>query len=133
MPISTKVVEALQALGEGTERSMTSRLADYLPHIESALSKGVKREQIVKALKDDGLVFSIRSFDATLYKLRKRAQRLTVSVEPSAPKTDQQAPSTANHGSSDGAAERSFKATPPTSSTKTTNEARRAKANKYVG
>ena len=67
--------DRLKKLEAGTNRSLTARLADHLDAIESALSKGVKRELIVKALNDEGLAFTLRSFDTALYQIRKKHAR----------------------------------------------------------
>lgn len=54
------------------KRSKAARLRDVISEVELALSKGVKRESIVKTLSENGLNISLKNFDTALYRYRKK-------------------------------------------------------------
>ncbi|KAA8690602.1 hypothetical protein F4W70_30035, partial [Pseudomonas cannabina] len=49
-------------------RSVASRLRDIFPDIERALEAGVSRTAILKALEDDGLAITMKTFESALYR-----------------------------------------------------------------
>lgn len=66
---------ALTALKEGASVSAARRIARVLPEIEAALSRGVSRELIRKALQDDGIDITANGFATALYRLRKSVRK----------------------------------------------------------
>ncbi|KPY38401.1 hypothetical protein B7R56_11115 [Pseudomonas savastanoi pv. retacarpa] len=52
-------------------RSVASRLRDIFPDIERALEAGVSRTAILKALEDDGLAITMKTFESALYRIRR--------------------------------------------------------------
>ena len=68
--------EALKKLASGNEfRSNTARLRDVFHEVEAAISAGVSRQKIVETLADAGLKMSLKTFEGTLYRIRKKSSK----------------------------------------------------------
>lgn len=71
MPENTTLKKQLQFAAEGKKRSASARLKDVLDDVENAIYSGVKHEEIIALLKNDGLHFTLKSFRNALFYLRK--------------------------------------------------------------
>lgn len=70
-------------------RSKTARLREVLDGVETALSAGVSKENILKLLAEDGIIFTEGSFSTTLHRLRAEKK----NEAPSKPVSTQKATS----------------------------------------
>ncbi|MCY0858723.1 hypothetical protein [Cupriavidus sp. D39] len=64
--------------------SQAARLRPYFEKIETALSIGIRREQIFATLNDNGIAMNLAAFDKAMYRLRKRAS-LAPALSPAQP------------------------------------------------
>jgi hypothetical protein len=84
-----KIVDDLAKLrSNDTARSKAGRFRDFLKDVEATLKTGVSMQTIVDTLATNGLVFSLSSFKATIYRLRKELNdsgRVGRPLMPSAP------------------------------------------------
>jgi len=67
----SKLVDALSNLAKGDGRPEMSKLRDIFQQIESTLSAGVTRADVLEVLHDQGFRMKLRSFESALYRLRK--------------------------------------------------------------
>lgn len=68
----SSLANKLTNLAESSQdRSLAARLRDVFPEIEKAMEKGVSRSNILKALQDDGMEISMKTFESALYRMRK--------------------------------------------------------------
>jgi len=72
MSENTTLKKQLLFAAEGKNRSASARLKDVLDDVENAISSGVKHEEIIALLKNDGLHFTLKSFRNALFYLRKK-------------------------------------------------------------
>jgi len=72
MSENTTLKKQLQFAAEGKNRSASARLKDVLDDVENAIFSGVKHEEIIALLKNDGLHFTLKSFRNALFYLRKK-------------------------------------------------------------
>lgn len=67
-----KIKEVMQALSEGSaNRTAIGRIRDIFDDIEIALSAGVKREAIWKALDKEGIKMPLKTFESAIFRIRK--------------------------------------------------------------
>lgn len=79
---STKLSEELRKLAaDNQKRTKSSRLNDVFDDIEHALKNGVSRQAVIELLAKNGFEISMKSFESSLARLRKkRKETKTVSV-----------------------------------------------------
>lgn len=74
---STKISEQLRKLATDNEkRTKSARLNDIFEDIEFALNNGIPRQIIVDLLNENGLEISLKSFESTLARLRKKRKAI---------------------------------------------------------
>lgn len=70
---SIKISEQLKKLAKDSEkRTKSSRLNDVFDDIENALKNGISRQAIIELLAENGLEISMKSFESTLARLRRK-------------------------------------------------------------
>jgi len=62
----------LRLAAKGKNRSLAAKLNDVFDEVENAISQGVRHDEIVALLINDGLDFTLKSFRNTLFYLRKK-------------------------------------------------------------
>ena len=87
----SEIVEKLKALSSSDQRPASARMRDYMDWIENALAQGVRRADIVAALNEGGIAITLKNFEQTLYReRRKKAEKLhlgTGAVNPQSAKS----------------------------------------------
>lgn len=63
-------LHALQA--DDAKRSNAARLRDVFPEVERTLASGVTRMEVIKALKENNIVFTLNGFDSTMARIRRQ-------------------------------------------------------------
>ncbi|MCW7541252.1 hypothetical protein OOT46_25915 [Aquabacterium sp. A7-Y] len=71
-PPKAAISQALRVLAEEGQRSETARLREVLDDVEHALNAGVSRAAVLDVLHAQGFTMSMKTFENTLYRLRKR-------------------------------------------------------------
>lgn len=72
----TSVAAALRELAKNDEhRSETARLRDVIDDVEAALTAGVSRPAVLKALHEQGFTMTMKSFESALYRIRKQRKK----------------------------------------------------------
>lgn len=80
--------EKLRSLAnDDLTRSKSARLRDVFDDVELALSAGVSKEKILNQLAEDGLNFSMTTFNTTLQRLRAKRKNEAPSKPVSTTKT----------------------------------------------
>lgn len=73
---SIKISEQLKKLASNNEkRTKSSQLNDVFNDVENALKSGISRQSIIELLAENGLVISMKSFESTLARLRKKRKK----------------------------------------------------------
>lgn len=67
------LIDKLKALSGSDTRPAAARMRDYIQQIEDALSSGVRRADVVAALNDSGIQITLKNFEQTLYRERRKA------------------------------------------------------------
>lgn len=68
------MVNALRQLSNGTFRSKTARLRDLYDEVERLRSSGVTHAKIIETMRDNGLEFGLRTFEVTLYRIKRERE-----------------------------------------------------------
>jgi hypothetical protein len=80
-PTAETVADALKKLAsEDGSRSKTARLREVLPEIEAAQKAGVRNQKIVETLNAHGFELNLKTFETTLYRIRKKPGKETKST-----------------------------------------------------
>ena len=66
------MIEKLKALSNSDQRPASARMRDYMDGIETALANGVRRADIVATLNDGGIQITMKNFEQTLYRERRK-------------------------------------------------------------
>ena len=70
---STKLSEELRKLAaDNQKRTKSSRLNDVFDDIEHALNNGISRQSIIDLLAENGFEISMKTFESSLARLRKK-------------------------------------------------------------
>ncbi len=85
-------IEHLQQTEQQTGRPTSRRIAELLPDIEAALARGFRREQVVSALKTEGIDVTPAMLSTYLHRLRKRSPVSTLPIESASPSLPKPAP-----------------------------------------
>lgn len=71
-----QLIALLQELAQQSEtKSKRARLEEIFGEVEAQLSQGVRQKHVMAALAKGGLVFTLRSFETTCARIRKRRGR----------------------------------------------------------
>ena len=65
------IVNALQQLSKTTFRNNTARLREIYDEVKALKCRGFSHKIIVETLNEQGLAFDLRTFEVTLYRLKK--------------------------------------------------------------
>jgi len=68
----------------GDVKSKRAQLEEVFDEVEARLSQGVRRKHVMAALQEGGLVFTLRSFETTYARIKKRRERNSGRQQPTA-------------------------------------------------
>lgn len=68
----SEIIEKLKALSSSDQRPASARMRDYIDWIETALANGVRRADIVASLNEGGIPITLKNFEQTLYRERRK-------------------------------------------------------------
>jgi hypothetical protein len=74
----TTLSEQLRELAKSPKKSKASQLYEILDDVEFALSAGVTHAVVVQKLAQNGLQFTLPSFENTLHRVRQRKKKQSV-------------------------------------------------------
>jgi septal ring-binding cell division protein DamX len=74
----TTLSEQLRELAKSPKKSKASQLFEILDDVEFALSAGVTHAVVVQKLAQNGLQFTLPSFENTLHRVRQRKKKKSV-------------------------------------------------------
>ena len=78
------ILEVAQGLhakaADDSTRSKASRLREVIDSVETALNAGVSRSEVIKELSSHGLVFTLRTFETTLGRIREKRNDLRTPI-----------------------------------------------------
>lgn len=76
---SIEISEQLKKLATDNEkRTKSSRLNDVFDDVENALKNGISRKSVIELLAKNGLKLSMKSFESTLARLRKKRKNKAI-------------------------------------------------------
>jgi hypothetical protein len=76
---SIEISEQLKKLATDNEkRTKSSRLNDVFDDVENALKNGISRKSVIELLAKNGLELSMKSFESTLARLRKKRKNKAI-------------------------------------------------------
>mgnify|MGYP000709865655 CR=1 FL=1 len=74
MPTESSISKKLKLAAKTSNRSAASRLYDIIEDVESAITSGVRHDDIVAILNSDNFNFTLESFRNTLKYVRKKTK-----------------------------------------------------------
>lgn len=82
-PTPASVAERLERLKKEKRRPQIALLAENLASVEKALSDGFSMREVWEALREEGFTFTFKTFETSLYLLRKRKAQGQAPKRPS--------------------------------------------------
>ena len=74
-PRASRALRKLAAEAAGGPRSEASQLREILDDVEHALDAGASHAEVLRTLHDHGFTLTKKSFESTLYRLRKERRQ----------------------------------------------------------